>query len=81
MINKVEEFNTNNYTTLKAAMHANRVWYKSLKEYYKGLYKSQLKQEGLTLEQQSHIFDHYQQNLSHAHTSYKQNIKNIDFKK
>ncbi len=79
MINKVEEFNTNKYTTLKAAMHANRVWYKSLKEYYKGLYKSQLKDKGLTLEQQSHIFDHYQQNLSHAHTSYKQNIKNIKF--
>ncbi len=79
MIKKVEDFNTNNYTTLKAAMHANRAWYKSLKRHYKELYKSQLKDKDLTLEQQSHIFDHYQQNLSQANTSYKQNIKNIKF--
>lgn len=80
MSNKPNEFNFNNYATLKAALRANRVWYKSTKKYYKDLYISQLKDKSLTLEQQSHIFDHYQQNITHTHDSYKQNIKNIKFR-
>ena len=80
MMDKPTDFNANgNYANQKAALRANNVWYKNTKKYYKELYNSQIKDQNLTIEQRSHIFDHYQQNLSNLNAIYKQNIRNIKF--
>lgn len=80
MMDKPTDFNTNgNYANQKVALRANNVWYKYTKKYYKELYNSQIKDQNLTVEQRSHIFDHYQQNLSNLNAIYKQNIRNIKF--
>ena len=80
MMDKPTDFNANgNYANQKAALRANNVWYKNTKKYYKELYNSQIKDQNLTVEQRSHIFDHYQQNLSNLNAIYKQNIRNIKF--
>lgn len=80
MMDKPVDFNANgNYASLKVALRANKVWYKATKKYYKELYNSQINDKNLTLEQKSHIFDHYQQNLSNLDTMYKQNIRNVKF--
>lgn len=80
MMDKPADFNANgNYANKKAALRANNAWYKATKKYYKELYNSQIKDQNLTIEQRSHIFDHYQHNLSNLNTIYKQNIRNIKF--
>ena len=79
-MDKPIDFNANgNYANKKAALRANNAWYKHTKKYYKELYNSQVNDQNLTIEQRSHIFDHYQQNLSNLNTIYKQNIRNIKF--
>ena len=75
---KPENFNPSaNYASLHDALEANKKWYTDVCQYFKQTFHEQMSQPDLTEIQKSHLFDHYQINLSNARNEYKINKTNI----